>query len=215
MQWSRFLQRHSFDLLLLCLIGMIFIVPLSAGRLGIWSSLLAAFTPLAAVMALSQQRRTLYIGLALGIPASIAILQDVAGVDIFANWVVMVFPLGIYVFATLVIVARVVDEPDVDRRTIEGAMCGYLMLGYVWSIAYSVHDTLSPGAFSGGSGADGVLEFGDATYFSFVTLTTLGYGDISPLTQIGRSLAILEAITGVLYLAILVASLVGSAGRKR
>jgi hypothetical protein len=101
-------------------------------------------------------------------------------------------------------------------NTVCASLCIYLLLGLVWAMAYSVVDVLDPNAFAWtvpgirprahfrlGSGNGAVV------YFSFTTLTTLGYGDIVPTSPISRMLATVEAITGQLYLAVLVARLVG------
>jgi hypothetical protein len=116
-------------------------------------------------------------------------------------------PLAFYAFASVVICFHVVAEPQVRADTLLGAVCGYLMLGYTWAVAYATLIASSPDAFHS-SARDGAALQGDALYFSFVTLTTLGYGDIVPLTAQARSLVILESVTGVLYLAVLVSRLV-------
>ncbi len=104
----------------------------------------------------------------------------------------------------------------VSTETIAAALCVYLLLGVGWSIAYSFVGSTIPGAFSiSGLGTDGAnqMEFGTenaslSLYYSFVTLTTLGYGDVSPAAPLSRMLAALEALTGQLYIAVLVARLV-------
>ena len=88
-------------------------------------------------------------------------------------------------------------------------MVCFLLLGLCWAFIYALIEVLNPGSFSVAS----ITTAGSSsayTYFSFVTLTTLGYGDISPVAQVARSFAILEAITGQMYLAVLVARLVGT-----
>jgi len=96
------------------------------------------------------------------------------------------------------------------------SLCIYLLLGLVWALTYSVDDALDPTAFTctvGGAQHPGWMRVGrgetTSLYFSFATLTTLGYGDIVPTSPISRMLASMEAITGQLYLAVLVARLVG------
>jgi hypothetical protein len=108
------------------------------------------------------------------------------------------------------------DSQQVTFNTLCASLCIYLLLGLVWALAYSVVDVLDPAAFTYtveaarhpprlrlGRGDTAVL------YFSFATLTTLGYGDIVPTSPISRMLASVEAVTGQLYLAVLVARLVG------
>ena len=91
-----------------------------------------------------------------------------------------------------------------------------LLLGVLWANAYSVLDILHPESFTfalGESSADGAMRLGGEQsifplYFSFVTMTTLGYGDITPKSEIGEDLAILQALTGQIYLAVILARIV-------
>jgi voltage-gated potassium channel len=93
-------------------------------------------------------------------------------------------------------------------------MCGYLLLGIIWGLLYSAVETASPGSFSLPSpkDTDAVAarpDRGTLTYYSVITLTTVGYGDVTPTTPLARTLAWMEAVTGQFYLAVLVAGLVG------
>lgn len=127
----------------------------------------------------------------------------------------LVFALAFYVFAAGLIMAHVFSTEDVAADTLFGAASVYLLLGLVWTLAYTLLERIQPGSFSlsaAPTATDGAAIF-DYLYYSFATLTTLGYGDITPLTAEARSLAILEAVTGVLYVAVLIARLVGMYGR--
>lgn len=208
-------REHPFDVLLAFLAAMIFAEPLARAGMGWIVRVLAALMPLAAVFSLGRGRRTIYVGLFLGLPAMAAIVENDLGARLIPEWVAMTFPLAIYIYVTAIIVRRVLDASRVDRTTLLAAVSGYLMLGYVWSIAYRVIGGVDAGAFGGATGADGLLDSGEATFFSFVTLTTMGYGDIVPLSPMARSLAVLEAVAGVLYLAVLVAAVVGGIRRDR
>ena len=93
-------------------------------------------------------------------------------------------------------------------------MCGYLLLGIIWSLLYSAVETALPGSFSAPApGIDNIVagraDRGALSYYSFITLATVGYGDVAPITPLARTLAWMEAIAGQFYLAILVAGLVG------
>ena len=95
-----------------------------------------------------------------------------------------------------------------------GAVCGYLLLGIIWSILYSAVETAFPESFGmpASRGADLAAvrpDRGVLSYYSFITLATVGYGDVTPTTPLARTLAWMEAITGQFYLAVLVAGLVG------
>ena len=106
----------------------------------------------------------------------------------------------------MMILTRVFKKGPITFHRIEGAIAVYLLLGLAWAYAYQLLAYLDPGAYSGAVTASG--GFSSWTYFSFVTLATLGYGDIAPVHPVARSLATAEAITGQLYLAILIARLV-------
>jgi hypothetical protein len=111
-------------------------------------------------------------------------------------------------------ILRAIFVRQVSGDAIFGAVCGYLLLGIIWSLLYHAVETASPGSFSMPSprGSDVVaarLDPGALSYYSFITLATVGYGDVTPITPLARTLAWMEAIAGQFYLAILVAGLVG------
>mgnify|MGYP001812046926 CR=1 FL=1 len=114
--------------------------------------------------------------------------------------------LTMMLFATM---KQVLLQDSVNVNRIYGAVCAYLLLGVIWALAYATLHQVSPDAFRGISDADksemGVLWL----YYSFVTLSTLGYGDITPVSPAARVLAYTQAIFGAFYMAILVAGLVG------
>src|SRR4029453_733173 len=85
-----------------------------------------------------------------------------------------------------------------------GAMSVYLLLGVTWALVFRILHRVAPGSFDGLS-TGSPSEF---LYFSFVTLATLGYGDITPVNPIARTAVYLEAVVGQLYVAVLIASLV-------
>lgn len=100
---------------------------------------------------------------------------------------------------------------NMSANRIVGAICVYLMLGVIWALSYGLLELMIPGSFGGlTEGATTLSWSPDWVYFSFVTITTLGYGDVLPLTFFSRTLAYFEAIVGQFYLAVLVAGLVGA-----
>jgi hypothetical protein len=106
----------------------------------------------------------------------------------------------------LVVLAQTFRAGPVNVHRIQGAVAAYLLLGLGWALAYELVALLAAGAFSG-TGLAGA-ERPSFVYFSFVTLTTVGYGDVTPVHPVARSLAVAEALTGQLYPAILLARLV-------
>jgi hypothetical protein len=111
------------------------------------------------------------------------------------------------------IMRDIVPEPRVTVSTIFGAVATYMLAILYWASVYSVLATLDADAFGGPIGQTfGVMDF---LYYSAITQTTVGYGDIVPVSEFARSLASMEALTGQLYLAILVGWLVGRAVSQR
>ena len=104
----------------------------------------------------------------------------------------------------------ILTDTEVDLNRIAGAFCAYLMLGFIWSVSYMILFSLDQGSFRGLPNIGDDLRLMDLQYFSFVTMTTLGYGDVVPVSEIARALAAAEAVIGQIYLAVLVAALVGT-----
>jgi hypothetical protein len=103
----------------------------------------------------------------------------------------------------LVVLAKVLRPGTITSQRIQGAVAVYLLFGLIWANAYEWIESMDPDAFTG-AGTTGASW----TYYSFVTLTTMGYGDITPKHPLARSLATAEALTGQLYIAILISRLV-------
>lgn len=110
-------------------------------------------------------------------------------------------------------ILRAILAKRASGDAIFGVVCGYLLLGIIWSLLYSAVETASPGSFHVAArendGSAARLDRGVLSYYSFITLATVGYGDVTPATPLARTLAWMEAIAGQFYLAILVAALVG------
>lgn len=106
----------------------------------------------------------------------------------------------------VVVLAQTFRGGPVSLHRVQGAVAGYLLLGLAWAAAYAFVEAIAPGAFATARPEE--LPNRPFIYFSFVTLTTVGYGDITPVHHAARSLALLEALTGQLYPAILIARLV-------
>ena len=98
---------------------------------------------------------------------------------------------------------------SVDVNKIIGAICIYLLLGLDWSFLYLFINMAIPNSFNGLSSTDIGNQFPELVYFSFVTITTLGYGDLTPVKPLARTVAFLEGFVGQFYVAVLVAWLVG------
>ncbi len=121
-----------------------------------------------------------------------------------------------FLLITVVILRHILTVRKVTFDTILGTICAYLVLGMVWTMIYALIELFVPGSFLHGGDpiSTGFADsrepaYSNFIYYSFVTLTTLGYGDITPNTSPAAALSALEAVTGQLYLAILIARFVG------
>ena len=113
-----------------------------------------------------------------------------------------------------ILLSVVLSAGHVDAERICAALCVYLLTGLAFGGFFAGLDAFAPGSLGDASGG-GSLAIDEAVYFSFVTLATLGYGDFVPISSAARALAVLEAVFGQLYLAILIARLVSLYARER
>ena len=116
-------------------------------------------------------------------------------------------------FIPLRLSVYVLEQDRVDANTVFGALCAYLFLGLSWAVIYEVMTYISPESIY--TPTEREPDFVTWVYFSFTTLSTLGYGDIVPRSYPARMLAILEALIGQIYLVVVVARLVGTALTKK
>ena len=207
-RWSW--TRHRFIFLLAMLLFMLAVVPFLEGFSGLRTlfNVLLSAVLVSAVYALSQKIRHLAIAAVLAIPMLISIWS---GYVVPSDALFLIGRIcGVLFMAFIIfhILSHIFHQQEVTRDTIAGAAAVYLLLALMWTFIYSVLERLQPGSFAI-STAETLEERNIFIYFSFVTITTLGYGDITPVTYLARSLAILEAVVGQLYLVVLVAWLVG------
>ena len=156
---------------------------------------------LSAVLAVAEQKGVLIVAIILAIPA------------IGGRWIndlqPDLIPPSVFLSAGLILVGFVVANllrfvlraPSVNVEVLCASIAAYLMLGLMWTMAYWLVDQLTPGgafSFNTNTGKQSMNGF-NAFYFSFITLSTVGYGDITPASRIARWLAATEAMTGLLY----------------
>jgi hypothetical protein len=115
-----------------------------------------------------------------------------------------------FIFVTATILEHILKTKEVTTDTLYGAVCVYLLLGIMWASIYGFLEYVTPGPVF--RGADGVISTKLSTnalmYYSYTTLATIGYGDITSVTPVGRIVSVLEAVFGQLYIAFLVARLI-------
>lgn len=207
--------RRRFFFLLVSLMVFIFLGPfLGSDEQGL-SLLDGLFTAVLILSAYSASEKKAFLPVLLAILlASVAVIW-VGHFRQSVSLTVVRFILSIVFFGLIggTILSYTLRDERVDFDKICAALCSYLMLGLVWAILYALLEFLDPGAFLAGGDAiaqgDPSAGLGQAIYFSFTTLTTLGYGDITGASQAARSLSVLEAVIGQIYLVVLVARLVG------
>jgi len=210
-QWLMDEGRHrigdsiQFGALLLLMVIWLFLLPVFDAR-GTGANIMIAAFSLITIQALSitarSRRERLFFSLwvvlllvspALELPG---LLKDVIGILAGA----------LLIFVPVRLSAHVLNHDDVDANTIFGALCAYFFLGMSWSVIYEIVLARAPDAIAVPEGYD--RTFSTSVYFSFTTLTTLGYGDITPRSSLARMLAIMEALIGQIYLVVIVAKLV-------
>ncbi len=173
-------------------------------------SLLLSLVLLAGVLAVAERKRILVIGIMLAIPAIAGRWVNHFRPDLVPPPVFLIAALVLIIFVVAHLLRFVLRAPSVTTEVLCASISAYLMLGLMWTMAYWLVDQLTPGgAFSFNTNA-GTRSMNGFTgfYFSFITLSTVGYGDITPVSRIARWLAAMEAMTGLLYVAVLIARLV-------
>lgn len=198
--------------LLLLLVTFVF---LAAGPTGTWvpfvSAILQGATLLVALLASSVGRRLwrfAVVLVAIALVASLALL--IFGIDASEGVTSGINALLVGV-APFVIAGSLVRRRRIDLRTVLGVMCIYVLLGMLCAFLFEAVGELSSGPFFAQTATANVADY---LYFSFTTLTTVGYGDLTAAHGLGRAFAMLEALTGQLYLVTVVALVVSQLGRR-
>jgi voltage-gated potassium channel len=205
--------------LLVSLLALVAIGPWLTEHLvgrALWELLLTLVT-LSSIHMLRVRRGQALISGLLALPtlASLWLRQLIPAVGL--SKVALVLLTLFLLYTTVAVLLRVFAEETVTMDTLSAALCVYLLMGYIWGSLYGLIYLLAPSGFHLPTGWTPAKEQGIATdvplnlmvYFSFTTLTTLGYGDVIPIGGSARAAVILEAVLGQFYLAVLVARLVG------
>jgi hypothetical protein len=201
---------RRFGVLLTSLIVMLFLPFVLPPRVEpVLSPALFTVVLLSSLSAVANRRRHAIVGAALGLPGCVLIILAAAADTRVLHVAAAAVTLAFLAYVAILILAFVLRARKVDLGIVLGSVCVYLLAALLWGTAYGLIERLHPGSFAmPGRGAGGTM--GDALqYFSFVTITTLGYGDIQPVTPLARLVSVLEAVVGQLYLVVLVARLVG------
>ncbi len=215
------LSKNRFFFLLGGLLIALLVAPVTTEYYPGISGLVLTVTLLVAVSSMAASKRVYRA--AWSLVAAKIVLDIVSYVAPFA-W----FPIAeagvtfaFFTLAAAFALGRVLEGDEVDMNRVAGAISVYMLIGLIWASLYFFLSLMDPQAFKGMAdvrlGDARLLNaaYMDLLYYSYVTLSTLGYGDVTPVSRAAQSLAYLEAISGVMYVAVLVAALVGSYGKKR
>ncbi len=213
--------KDRFLFLLISILCLLVLAPIFKGFVGIRILMDIFFTSIliSAVYAVSKKKYILLIAALLALPMLVSIWSDnfvkVPSLVLVGDC----FGILFMAFMVIVILSFIFREQEVTSNVIYGAIVVYLLIAIMWAFVYSVLESIHPGSFAIGNSQ---IEVGRPLfiYYSFVTITTLGYGDITPIAATANSFSFLEAVTGQIYLVVLVARLVGmhiaqSMDRKR
>src|SRR6266516_150967 len=163
----------------------------------------------AGVLAVADRKRVLVIAIVLAIPAIGGRWINHFRPDLLPAAVFLVAGLGLVAFVVVNLLRFVLRAPSVNVEVLCASISAYLMLGLMWTIAYWLVAQVTPAAFALNTNAGRQSMNGfNAFCFSFITLSTVGYGDITPVSKVARMLAAMEAMTGLFYVAVLIARLV-------
>jgi voltage-gated potassium channel len=214
--------RGNFAYLLSSLLGFLFIVAILAQYPAVGGDQVVMFalelTLIVGIWSLARQRFWFMFGLILIAIGAVNIILDAIINHSWAPYVNFIVALLFYLFTTGLAFRSLFTGERIDMNMIMGSICVYILVGISWSILYFFESVIHPGAFNGVNLTSTKTLYTDLLYYSYVTLSTLGYGDITPMTPIARTLAYIEALFGQFYIAILVASFVGmhiSRGSKK
>jgi len=206
---SEWLQRYTaintLVVIVVFFVTLPFIEPLRSGPL--IESILLTFVLISGIMAVSDQWRNVWIALVLALPTLAGRWINHYRPDVMPPELFLIGGIFFIIFVVVHLLRSVLNASSVTTEVLCAGLAAYLLLGFLWTLAYWLVAELIPNAFAF-SGGDKTLQGSNGLYFSFITLASVGYGDITPVAKVARMLAASEAITGLLYLAVLIARLV-------
>ena len=200
--------RYSAIELLVVLLLLIITAPLvqdlPAGDL--MEVALLTLVMVSAVLAIGGRRRTFIVALLLVIPAIVGKWANHLSPSLVSPFVYLVPATLFFLFVVAQLINFILRSPRVDANVLCAGLSGYLLLGLLWTPLYVAAWRWNSAAFIMPAGA--TMDGFSAFYFSFITLSTVGYGDIAPVSKAARMLAVTEAVAGLFYVAVLISRLV-------
>jgi hypothetical protein len=208
---ARLEEQDDFGVVLILILATIVSISLGGGPIGGFISVcLSGFTLLFVLHTSGARRRTFRGALAIVVVAvagaAVGLLSGAEQASTAAGLVGLLLAFA----APVIILRRILSSPTITVRLVLGALAIYLLVGLTYAYLYPVISAVTDQPFFVQTSTPQPIDY---LYFSYVTLTTVGYGDFTASTSVGRMIAVSEALTGQLYLVSAVALLVGNIGR--
>lgn len=208
------MKRTNFYYLLVALLLFLIAIPLvddlGIGGAPIIRGLVFSGLLVIGVWSLRGGGRYFSLGMIFVIGGVILNVLSVQMQSLFFQYGSLLSMIGFLLVAISFTLREVAFGTDISANRLFGAVCVYLLLGVIWALSYSMIELSMPGSFAGFAAWSDRGWDSDWLYFSFVTMTTLGYGDLLPVSATARALAYLQAVFGQFYIAVLVAGLVSA-----
>lgn len=208
--------------------GYRYVLVLAIALVAVIFAIVAPDTPVAHALAETLASATLFTAvvtsretqltrtrLAAIVAATIVAVAVATGLDAIPQWIGAAAALVALVLSLVVLprgIVRLLRARGVSLAAIAGALAIYVLLGLVYGLAFGVAARLTSGSWFAQGGGTGTLS--QHVYASFETLTTTGYGDLTPATRVGRALTVVEMLTGQIYLVTVIALLIGNVRRQ-
>jgi hypothetical protein len=204
----RFNAMQLLIALAILIIAFPFVEKLDTGNLII--SILFTLVMVSGILAVARRRMVLVIAAALAVPTLLFRWLNQYWPAVVPAELFLICGIAFILFVIINLLRFILRASSVTSDVLCTGISIYLMLGLLWTLGYWLVAELVPNAFAFNvaSAAQSSMQGFNSLYFSFVTLATVGYGDISPVASSVRMLAVAEAITGLLYMSVLIARLV-------
>jgi voltage-gated potassium channel len=215
--WLERFSRYPYTYLFVSMLALLILAPFTEEHPVVLPFFFLALV-LGVIATLRVHRWVFRASAAFGLAAFLCLVSaraaSLSPQDSEAVFIVGYAAYGLFLMAAVTMLTlKIFSATTVTGEIIKGAISVYFLMGILWAVFYEMVLIADPGAISMKSD---VMPFSEIMYFSFVTLTTLGYGDITPASQLARNLAVLEATLGQIYMTVLIARLVGlhTSGRQ-
>lgn len=208
-------NKYSFIILLFSLIGLLLLPSYWQGQhQQVVTAVVLIVIMLSFLSLVARKRVEIILGSMLSLPVLYLNLHNLFASEIQESVLIYFLNILFYLFIVFELLRHIVSQKFIDFNLIAAAIIVYLIIGLLWAFIYLILETKTPGAILGEQNIEVENALSTLLYFSYVTMTTLGYGDISPHTELAGKWVVLEAIIGQFYIAILVARLVSLYGMK-